>query len=65
MGIDVTRAGNLEPGEAIEMTQRGHNLRRNDFWRLAQLARQLEGNRRGQFAKLELRRNFQRNGLKM
>ena len=63
--IDVPRAGHLKCGKALERAQRGHNLLRDDLGRLAQLARQLKGNRRGQLAKFQLRRNLQRNGLEL
>ncbi len=63
--IDVPGAGNLKAGKAIKPSQRGHNLLRDDLGRLAQLARQLKRDGRGQLAKLQLRRNLQRNGLKL
>ena len=60
--IDVTRAGNFKGAEAIERSERGDDLLRDDLGSLAQLAGQFICNRRGQFAKLKLRRNLQRNG---
>ena len=58
--IDVPGAGDFESGESVDRAQRGHDLLRDDLRRLAQLARQFERDRCGQFAELQLRRNLQR-----
>ena len=50
--VDVSGAGDLESGKAPSRAERRHDLLRDDLGRLAQLARQFKGDRRGQFAKL-------------
>ena len=45
------------------MPKRGDDLLRDDLGRLAELARQFEGDGRGEFAELQVGRNLQRNVL--
>ena len=49
--VDIACAGNFKSGEAFERDPDcGDDFLRDDFWRLAQFARQLESNGRGDFA---------------
>ena len=54
--IDVARTGDLEAGEAVNRAQRRHHLLGNLARSLAQLARQLKGQRQRILAELHLRR---------
>ncbi len=57
-------AGNFERRRSRrDVPSRRHNLLRDHLGRLAQLARQLEGDGRGQFAELQIGRSLQRNVL--
>ena len=63
--IDVSRSATSNDAKPSSVPKRRHNLLRNYLGRFSQLARQLERDGRRQFAKLQLRRNLQRNGLKL
>ncbi len=62
--VDVARARGFESGETLYRTQRRDDLLRDDLGRLAERASQLQSDRRGQFAELQVRRNLQRNVLR-
>ncbi len=64
-GVDISRPRHIERGEPLETGPGRHDLLGNDLRRFAQLARQLERNGRRQFAKFQIRRNLQRNFLKL
>ncbi len=48
--VDVAGAGHFESGEAFDGTERGDDFLRDDFGRLAQRARQLQSDGRGDLA---------------
>ena len=61
--VDVSCAGDFKRGEARQRAKLGHNLLRDCTGRLAQRARQLQRDGRGQFAEFQLRRNLDRNTI--
>ena len=61
--IDVARAGDFEAGEAFDGTERGDDFLRDDLGRLAQSARELQGDGRGDFAEVQVGRRLQRDVL--
>ena len=58
--VDVPCAGDFEAGEAFDGAERGDDLLRDDFGRLAQGARELQGDGRGDFAEAQVGRRLQR-----
>ena len=58
--VDVARAGDFESGEAFDGTERSNDFLRDDFGRLAQCARELQGDGRGDFAETQVGRRLQR-----
>ena len=59
--IDVSGAGHFKRREAVEMCRSRHDLLRDNLGRLAQLARQFEGDGSGQFAESQIRRSLHGN----
>ena len=58
--IDISGAGNLKTGKTFDRTERSNDFLRDDFGRLAQSARELQGDGRGDFAEMQIRRRLQR-----
>ena len=58
--IDIPGAGDLKAGEAFDGTESSDDLLRDDLGRLAQGARELQGDGRGDFAEMQVGRRLQR-----
>ena len=58
--VDIPSAGDFEFGEAREWAEGGNDFLGDDFGRLAQLARQLKGDGRGNLAQTQFGRRLER-----
>ena len=61
IGVDITSAGDFEFGEAFDGAEGGDDLSCYDLGRFAELARQFEGDGRGDLAEAQIGRRLQRN----